>query len=188
MADIRSIYCYFHNTLSERFNDFRDRPYAMFHSQTSQVIKEHIINSFSNSDGHVRILIATIAFGMGVDCKGLNTVVHFGPPSTVEDYYQETGRAGRNGKPSFAILINFSGCTRGTSMQDEMKLYIRNNSICRRSLLLKVFGKVNMETRRESCCDICAMGVSKEECFGVNNHALSNAIDNNIDSEDSEDE
>ena len=46
MADIRSIYCHFHQTLSKEFNDFTDRPYAMFHAQTSQVSKAHIINSF----------------------------------------------------------------------------------------------------------------------------------------------
>ena len=46
MADIRSIYCHFHQALSKEFNDFPDRPYAMFHAQTSEVIKKHIINYF----------------------------------------------------------------------------------------------------------------------------------------------
>ena len=99
------------------FNDFRDRTYAMFHSQTSQVIKEHIINPFSNSNGHARILIATIAFGMGVDCKGLKTMVHFDPLQQLRTIIRRRSRVRRNGKQSFAILINSSGCTSMQSVQ-----------------------------------------------------------------------
>ena len=165
MADIRSIYSFFHQSLHTQYNDYTDRPYAMFHSQTSQVIKTHITESFADPNGHVRILIATIAFGMGVDCQGLNTVFHFGPPSTVEDYFQETGRAGRNGKQSYAILLDYPGCTRSKSITIDMKLYLGNNTLCRRRLPLKTFG-VSSHRAPKECCDICN-NVLSEECFGL---------------------
>ena len=81
--------------------------------------------------------------------------------------------------------MDFPGCTRSKLIKDEMKFYIRNDSMCRRSLLLKVFGKVDSEKRKESCCDICAMGVSDEECFGLNIQTLQNKHFSNTDSEDS---
>ena len=93
----------------------------MYHSQTSQIIKDHILKSFSEKDSLVRVLIASIAFGMGVDCKGLNTVIHFGPSLTIEDYFQDTGRAGRNGEQSYAVLLNYTGCTRSRSIIRMMR-------------------------------------------------------------------
>ena len=49
-------------------------------------------------NGTLRIIIVTTAFGMGIDCPGIVNVVHYGPPANLEQYAQETGRAGRNGE------------------------------------------------------------------------------------------
>ena len=51
--------------------------------------------------------MATIAFGMGVDCKGVCRTIHFGPSKNIESYIQETGRAGRDGKQSVAFIKEF---------------------------------------------------------------------------------
>lgn len=76
----------------------------MFTSATEQRVKQSILNSFSK-DLHLRIVICTIAFGMGIDCADVRQVVHWGPSKDVEGYMQESGRAGRDGKHSCALLF-----------------------------------------------------------------------------------
>ena len=63
------------------------------------------MKGFTNENDIVGVLIATIAFDVGVDCKCLHTVIHYDPPSTLEDYFQEAGYVGRDGLPSEAVLV-----------------------------------------------------------------------------------
>ena len=53
----------------------------------------------------LRIVVCTIAFGMGIDCAGVNQVIHWRPSADVESYIQECGRAGRRGQASSAVVI-----------------------------------------------------------------------------------
>ena len=83
-------------------------------------MREDIIQEFCKRETHLRIIIATNAFGLGVDCADISKVIHWGPPSTLEELAQETGRAGRNGCPSDAILY-YKKC--GESVSNAMQIY-----------------------------------------------------------------
>ena len=88
--------------------DANDSKYVlveMLHSCTPAANKQQILHSFQTEHGKIRVLIATIAFGMGVDCKGVHRIVHYGPSKNLEAYVQETGRAGRDGRQSHAYIL-----------------------------------------------------------------------------------
>ena len=76
----------------------------MYTSLTQKEVQDNVVKSFSSATSSLRIVICTIAFGMGIDCAGVNQVIHWRPPADLESYMQESGRAGRNGQPSCAVL------------------------------------------------------------------------------------
>ncbi|RLN88189.1 hypothetical protein BBJ28_00015935 [Nothophytophthora sp. Chile5] len=73
-----------------------------FHAGMTPEAKEKVRRGFAS--GKVRVVVATVAFGMGIDKKNVRAVVHFHSPSSVEGYVQQVGRAGRDGKPARALL------------------------------------------------------------------------------------
>jgi RecQ family ATP-dependent DNA helicase len=79
-------------------------PAAAYHAGLEPEIRERVQTSFL--DGQLEVVVATIAFGMGIDKANIRTVIHAGLPATLEGYYQEIGRAGRDGKPSRTFLMH----------------------------------------------------------------------------------
>ena len=81
-----------------------NRLFEMYHSRTDEHNKEVIMESMNKADGTVRVVFATMALGMGVNLVGLNTTIHYGAPRSLEDYFQESGRAGRNGEAATSTI------------------------------------------------------------------------------------
>ena len=77
---------------------------ATYHAGLAADTRERVQTAFLA--GKLEVVVATIAFGMGIDKANIRTVIHAGLPGTLEGYYQEIGRAGRDGKPSRTILMH----------------------------------------------------------------------------------
>ena len=122
--------------LDETGDNPRDAIMEMLHSCIPEANKAAISQSFQVKNSSLRVLVATIAFGVGVDCKGVYRVIHFGPSKNIEAYIQETGRAGRNGKQSVALVV-YQGILL-THVEKDMKRYVKTDE-CRRKALLKYF-------------------------------------------------
>lgn len=133
----------------------QNRLVEMYHAGTPNSVKEHVICDFGHEEGHVRLLISTIAFGMGVNCKCVHQVIHFGPSKNIESYVQESGRAGRDGKRSNCIVL-YNGLLSSYCTQ-SMKKYLKNENLtCLRSMIMTEFDCSTTLGTLHECCDICA--------------------------------
>ena len=97
-------------------------------SCTEQTVKEEVLKRFTQ-ESNLRIVVATVAFGMGVDCHNVRQVIHLGAPNDVETYVQETGRAGHDGSPALAVLLRARRTER--YIERTMSNYLANNTHCR---------------------------------------------------------
>jgi ATP-dependent DNA helicase RecQ len=82
----------------------RKIPAAAYHAGLDSATRERVQTAFQA--GELEVVVATIAFGMGIDKADIRTVIHAGLPATLEGYYQEIGRAGRDGAPSRTYLMH----------------------------------------------------------------------------------
>ncbi|CAG2241206.1 unnamed protein product [Mytilus edulis] len=76
----------------------------MFHRSTAEANKVHVMSEFPKLDSKVRVVFATIAFGMGVDIADVEQIIHWGAPRGVEQFTQESGRAGRDGRQALFVV------------------------------------------------------------------------------------
>lgn len=154
-----------------------------YHAGMTGDKRSKIQNDFM--ENKFKVIVATIAFGMGVDKADIRFVIHVGMPSSPEGYYQEAGRAGRDGENAFCILLHSKAdaslhhffimankgemASQGKSLVDskivtsikyarldKMKEYVGLDS-CRRLLLLEYFGDPAVKNHSGNCkgCDVC---------------------------------
>lgn len=122
--------------------------------------------------GKMMVIVATVAFGMGIDKPDIRRIVHYGPPKTVEEYFQQVGRAGRDGLNSACELIcsdadfgNYSAdfYTKGLTAQGKEQMLASCAALrqyagegkCRRAWLLNYFGETPAFGDKCGTCDVC---------------------------------
>jgi ATP-dependent DNA helicase RecQ/Werner syndrome ATP-dependent helicase len=144
--------------------------------------------------GKTLIIVATIAFGMGIDKSDIRRVIHYGAPKTVEEYYQQIGRAGRDGLAAHCIMFyssndfdayksdfylgNLNATVRASQERsiEALRRYATNDEVCRRAELLHFFNEVPKFGQRCGTCDNCQTRNSNiddiERDFGDNGARL----------------
>ena len=171
--EVTTIYQFFKRRLGENFTHppsapdlVRFRMVSMFTRCTHQSVKASVMERFTKTSS-LRIVIATVAFGMGIHCPDVRLAIHWGVPEDVEMYIQQSGRVGRDGLPSYGLLVYSSKDLNKKYTSEQMIEYCKNEEgVCRRKLLFEDFDKYTGDNKYVGCkcCDVCEMNCKCGNC------------------------
>lgn len=146
---------------------FTNRLFAQHHAQYPEEYRNSLVKGLISGTSVARVLFVTVAFGVGIDVSNVKRVVHIGVPYTMEEFFQETGRAGRNGQQAdFVLHYNSYDVSRSKkALQQVMREYATTHT-CRRDVILHHFGASLTQDSRQihSCCDNCRRACRCDDC------------------------
>ncbi len=181
------IYCLSRASVDSLAYDLRDEGFSAlpYHAGLTKDERDKNQELFLNDD--VKIIVATIAFGMGIDKSNVRFVVHTDLPKNIESYYQETGRAGRDGLESHALLffswgdvVKLKGFAEVENNEQQTEIMLKKLNqmgeygemkVCRRKFLLEYFDEVLAEDCGK--CDNCNTTFEKFDGTIIAQKALS---------------
>lgn len=136
-----------------------NRVFGQYHTEYTCEMKTHILKQLSKENPKIRLILATIALGIGLNAPNVSHIIHCRPPTTIEKYFQEIGRCGRSGQPSMATMYynNNDLSKNRKGMTEEMADLCRSKS-CLRVFILNYFGfaKPTIDLPKDKCCSVCA--------------------------------
>ena len=169
------IYCFSRKQVDKLTEQLTDSGYSALNYHAGLSDEERRSHQQQFIRDKVRIMVATVAFGMGIDKPNVRFVIHYDLPKSLEEYYQEIGRAGRDGLASHALLLYSAGDARkirsffeeaADSANSERLLQamlkFASARTCRRHFLLSYFGERFVPAELDGqivafpCCDVCS--------------------------------
>lgn len=135
-----------------------NRLFGQYQQVYTEDMKKFIVKELCKENSKIRLVFATVALGMGLNAPHIRRSIHYKPPTSIEKYFQETGRAGRDGIQSRAILYYNNTDIRSNrpGIENDIISYCRNDNKCYRSLMLNHFGyEPSADVQRGFCCDFC---------------------------------
>ncbi|CAC5402622.1 unnamed protein product [Mytilus coruscus] len=136
-----------------------NRIFGQFHKDYTSQMKQHILFELRKEEPKLRLVLATVALGMGLDAPGITRIIHCRPPTTLEKYFQEVGRAGRKGQKAEALMYfnNNDLAKNRKGLSDAMVQYCKTKDKCLRLQLLQYFGfnEAKFNGPMYECCSYC---------------------------------
>ena len=170
-------------------HDAINRLFTQFYAQYLEHERERIIQELVSGTSQLRLLFVTVAFGIGMDVHDIRRIVHIGVPHTIEQYFQEAGRCGRDGLPASSIIYyNSYHLAPSRNISPHMKELVKADK-CKREIILNYFGyeqskRIGPEHtccdfhQQICCCDDCIL--NSVQMMGITSPAANDSLNDAI--------
>ncbi|KAL7562380.1 hypothetical protein ACA910_020720 [Epithemia clementina (nom. ined.)] len=170
-AQVEEIALFFEKNITSSGKEKSNVVVEAYHAGMTPENRHRIHTNFLT--GRSQVIVATVAFGMGIDKPDTRSVVHYGPPKTVEEYFQQIGRAGRDGlEATCHMMVSegdfdrymgdfYLGQLQGQALEatkrsiKSLRAFALDSEMCRRKGLLDYFGQTSPFGERCGTCDNC---------------------------------